>query len=164
MAVATAASIAIPEMARFENSISAWDESWGTIPCAWQVGQCGHPSPDAVRRTRPPVVTTSQRMTSVATAARWKVRIEMVRGRRRESDGVSAWAISCQCNPALAAAGHSAAPGGGHHSFTQYDANTAVGLFDRLQTGVREWHSLGSGGYAVSGSWARRGSAASSCA
>ena len=65
------------------------------------------------------MATTSQRITSVATAARRKVRIETVRGRRRESDGVSAWAISCQCNPALPAAGHPGAPEGGHHSFTQ---------------------------------------------
>ena len=30
IAVATAASIATPEMALFENSMSACDESWGT--------------------------------------------------------------------------------------------------------------------------------------
>jgi len=90
IAVATAASIAIPEIVRLENSISAWDESWGTSAFAWQVGQCGHPSPDAVRRTSAPVVTTSQSSTSVAIAIRWKLRSETERNRRRASDGVSA--------------------------------------------------------------------------
>ena len=87
-------------MARLENSISACAESCGTSALVVQVGQCGQPSPDAVRRTRPPVVTTSHRITSDATAVRWKVRRETARDRRRGSDGVSAWAIPYECIPA----------------------------------------------------------------
>src|SRR5436305_7076679 len=136
IAVATAASIAIPEIVRLENSISAWDESWGTSAFAWQVGQCGQPSPDAVRRTSAPVVTTSQSSTSVAIAVRWKLRRETERNRRRASDGVSAWAISCQCNPAPTA-GALTTPS------RKYHANTAFHRFTRLQTGGPEWHSLG---------------------
>ena len=79
-------------------------------------------------------------MTSVATAAHWRVRIETVRGRRRESDGVSAWAISCQCNPAPAAVGHSAPSPLLHGNITQIPRS---GGFGRLQIGASEWHSLG---------------------
>jgi hypothetical protein len=67
---------------------------------------------------------------------RWKVRIETDRNRGRESDGVSAWAISCQCNPALAAEAVTTPS-------RKYHANTAIDRFRRLQIGGREWHSLG---------------------
>jgi hypothetical protein len=50
---------------------------------------------------------------------RRKVRIVTARGRRRASDGESAWAISSQCIPALAVARHPGGRPAAHHSFTQ---------------------------------------------
>lgn len=79
-------------------------------------------------------------MTSVATAVRRNVRRDTARDQGRESDGVSAWAIPCQCNPAPAAAGHSRAL---TNPSRKYHANTALERIDRLQSGSRKWHSLG---------------------
>ncbi len=76
-AIPTEASIARPEMTRFENSIRACDESAGSRLLESQVGQCGQPSPDDVSRTRPPVVTTSHRSPSEKAAAIRRLRAEI---------------------------------------------------------------------------------------
>ena len=132
-------------MARLENSISAWAESWGTSAFAEHVGQCGQPRPDAVRRTRPPVVTTSHRITSVATAVRWNVRSETGRDRRRGSDGVSAWAIPYECIPARARAGRPPGAAGALHLFTGISRKYRLSVgFGRLRLEASAaWHSLG---------------------
>src|SRR4029079_3689655 len=99
IAVATEASIATPEITRLVNSITAWYDADGTSWFASQVGQCGQPSPDAVSRTRPPVVTTSQSSARGTSAAVWKPRADTAAGGIRASE-LTAVAIGSECRSA----------------------------------------------------------------
>jgi hypothetical protein len=44
---------------RFENSTSGWKDKTGVTLAVEHVGQSRHPRPEPVRRTAPPVTTSS---------------------------------------------------------------------------------------------------------
>src|SRR4051812_330981 len=82
-AVTTLAITPKPEMMRFEYSITAWAEPAGIRLPGSQFGQSVHPRPDAVRRTRPPVTTTSHSSPRVIQALRSSADADTAPDRRR---------------------------------------------------------------------------------